>query len=158
MTRFGSDLACTTRQDGWLSFRPGCLYVIQADVEGRTGRHISASERSRAEQSKTTRLLVINRYPTSARRGLPLCLYGGGREAIRELALQSTCTIQVTYKKTCFGGGGKSRIFVTNKFTEEAWSEDRDMGGSGELAVLGQATTVRKRGGAFFPQAPSSGN
>ena len=30
------------------------------------------------------------------------------------------------------------------------------MGGSGELAVLGQATTARKRGGAFFPQAPSS--
>ena len=75
---------------------------------------------------------------------------------MRELALQSTCTVQVTYKKTCFGGGGKSRIFVTNKFTEEAWSEDRDMGRSGELAVLGQATTVRKRGGAFFPQAPSS--
>ena len=118
-----------------------------ADTYQRANGHVRSGRRR-------TRLLVTHRYPTSARRGLPLCLYGGGREAVRELALQSTCTIQVTYKKTCFGGGGKSRIFVTNKFTEEAWSEDRELGRSGELAVLGQATTVRKRGGAFFPRPP----
>ena len=70
--------------------------------------------------------------------------------------MQSTCTIQVTYKKTCFGGGGKSRIFVTNKFTEEAWSEDRELGRSGELAGTGANNyQYGKRGGAFFfPRPP----